>query len=257
MKPSSTKLEEIPVSDIVRDPTLQVRKEMSRETIRNYETAYKNQVELPPLVVTPRPGKLPTECTYLLLSGFHRFEALKNIGQENVKAKIVETPLDASPHLLRWIGGSENLTNGLPMKKRDIRELFRAYVKAGQHKEGRGFKSYRTIAKELALVTHQTLHNWMEVDFPGVFKAMGKADQDIPNKAEGTGGRIIYLPDFSLRNIELFHHDLLQAAKDAENETRWEMREKLQELLKQFDMVAPCEPPLFDTVAPDGLLPWL
>lgn len=245
MMGASAKIMEIRIREIVRDPTLQVRKEMSRETIRNYETAYHNQVELPPLVVTPRPGTFPTDSAYLLLSGFHRFEALKNIGQEKIKAKVIETPLDTSPHVLRWIGGRENLTNGLSLKKKDLRELFRAYVKAGMHREGSSLKSYRTIAKELALVTHQTLHNWMREDFPSVFKAMRKVEQDTTNQAEGTGGRLIVLPDFSLRNIELFHHDIIQAAKEAENDTRWEMREKLHELVKQFDIAAPCNPPLF------------
>jgi len=236
---------ELQVSCIDLDPALQVRKEMNRDTIKNYEKAYRNGVKLPPLLIAERIGATPLENMYVILNGFHRFVALKNIRQESVTARVVTVDQHVSLHHLRWLGGRENLKNGLPLKAKDTRELFRAYVKAKQHKIGNTYKSYRKIAEEMAFVTHQTIANWMQSDFPSVYRAMGRNTEGVDNRASGTGQTYVHLPELTFREFDLAIDDLLRVAKDGNNDTRWLIQEHLAGVQCELTRVAPCIPPEF------------
>ena len=239
------KIQEVSLSDIRMDAVIQSRDEMSSQQVKNYGTAYKNGAAFPPLVVTQRPGDFPGSTSYLLLDGFHRYQALLNIGRQYVEVKVIETPLDATSHQLRWLGGRENLMNGLPLKTKDKRELFKSYIKAGQHRNGHRFKSSREIASELMFCTHQTILDWMKKYFPSVYRAMKKGGEEVDNKAEGTGKRLVDMPDLSDREFQLFRQDIIELARASDDDKRYAITQQLRELLSHLQEVAPCKAPEF------------
>lgn len=236
-------LETVHVKDILMESMLQSRSTMSSDKVREYETAYRNNAAFPPLVVTERPDTrplaLPGDVSYLVLDGWHRLQALNNIGREKTQVLIKPTPENASPHQLRWLGGQENLKNGLPLRNKEVRELFRAYVKAKEHRKGQGFKTYREIAQDIPLKTFQTIRNWMEVDFPAVFKAMGRKDDEAFESKYNGGKRYTPLPDLQLREMELAFHDVLEEAKKGNPEHRQEITERVRGMLRQLEEEAP------------------
>lgn len=105
----------------------------------------------------------------VLVDGWHRVAAHQAIGSAAVEAMV----RDATEREARWLAAEANLAHGLPLKPREVREAFRAFIKARRHrlpaKPGAepGRLSYRQIATALGgHVTHQTVHNWMQKDFP-------------------------------------------------------------------------------------------
>jgi hypothetical protein len=72
-----------------------------------------------------------------------------------------------------------NLTHGMPLKNKELKEAFRAYVSTRQHRKGQRFRSYREIASDLGGVkAHTTVRNWMKKMFPSVFRAMGGWEEE-------------------------------------------------------------------------------
>jgi hypothetical protein len=107
--------------------------------------------------------------------------------------------IEASDEEARWISARSNLAHGEPLKAKEHREVFRAYVKAGHcfHKGKQGKqrrpKSSREIAADLhGLRSHTTIVHWMREDFPSIWKAMGgpvSAGVNRASKGEPGAGR--------------------------------------------------------------------
>ncbi len=105
--------------------------------------------------------------------GWHRLEAVRTNGESSVDA-IVTDMTDAEA---QWAAAQANLTHGLPLKPREVRVVFRAYVRSKQHRKGKSYKTYREISGELShRAGHTTIRNWMKADFPKVYRAMGDRD---------------------------------------------------------------------------------
>jgi hypothetical protein len=72
-----------------------------------------------------------------------------------------------------WAAAEANTTHGLPLKPQEKREVFRHYVHTKQHRDGRKFKSYRDIARELhGIAGKSTLQRWMATYFPSIASKM-------------------------------------------------------------------------------------
>jgi len=160
----------VDLSRIVSDFGLQVRKkETDRGVVKQYAAALEQGKEFPPVTLAAIGGVL------YCLDGFHRIEANKLAGRRQVDALILEglTMSEAA-----WKAAEANLTHGLRLKGAEVREAFRRYVKAGQHRRANGrYKSYRDIAGDLGGVKrHQTINNWMKKDFKKIAAAMGDRD---------------------------------------------------------------------------------
>jgi hypothetical protein len=84
-----------------------------------------------------------------------------------------------------WLGFNANLRHGKPLKKGHLEAAFVAYVKAGRNKDGRALRSYRSIAKDLASVSHCTVRRWMKRHFPTVFREMGEDGGNAPGGIVG------------------------------------------------------------------------
>ena len=61
---------------------LAIRREIDPSLVERYLEKYENGVELPPLDVQ--------KDTYVLINGYHRYQALKTLGREQVKVKVWE-----------------------------------------------------------------------------------------------------------------------------------------------------------------------
>ncbi len=163
------------LSDILADDKLQVRRKLDAGAVAKYVSVYKAGGTMPPL----RIAKLPSGAL-VLLDGWHRKAALEALGHAKATVEIVET----TEREARWEAARANLTHGVPLRRSEYVEVFRAYVHARQHIDKRGrFKSYRDIAQEIGGTrSYTTVRNWMIRYFPKIAAKMGGTD------LEGLGG---------------------------------------------------------------------
>lgn len=162
----------LPISKIIRDGRYQIRRKMYRAKIKEYTSAYQIGVELPPIQVALVSGE-----SYILVDGWHRLAALERLDRHEVETEVVEAK---DGNEVAWLAAKANTTHGIPLTTPEIRKMFRAYVKAGKHRRGRGgFKSYRDIALDLnGIRTHVTIYRWMQRDFPRTAQRM--SDEEMP-----------------------------------------------------------------------------
>jgi hypothetical protein len=142
------------LEQIVLDDRFQFRP-LDRGTVKKYASAYRADVTMPPVKVADLKGAL------ILTDGWHRVAARESLGEQRVEAIVVPA---SSEKEVRWLAAQANLEHGLPLKPKQYREVFRAYIKARRHRNENGsFKSYRDIATELGGARgHTTIRNWME-----------------------------------------------------------------------------------------------
>lgn len=158
---------EVAIADIVTRADWQVRAKVDPAIVRSYAAVMRSGGSFPPIALARINGAL------YLVDGWHRLGAAQLNGAAGIWAEVTDMTADEA----QWTAAQANLTHGLPLKPKEVRAVFRAYVKSRQHRSGRGYKSYRDIAADLAhRVGHTTIRNWMERDFPSVFRAMGGAD---------------------------------------------------------------------------------
>jgi hypothetical protein len=170
-------IEDIPISTIIRDDTYQVRYKLDERTIYKYIEAIKSGATMPAVDIAIVDGKP------ILLDGWHRVAAYEQLDIRSIKAMIVK----ASKKEALWLSAKANLSHGLALKPSEYREVFRAYVRSGNHfnKHG-GYKSYRNMGKDLGK-NHNTISNWMHKDFRKIARAIGNG-----HVLKGNGG----LPEF-------------------------------------------------------------
>jgi hypothetical protein len=170
-----------PIADLHRDGRFQIRHAINRAVVDRYANALRAGITFPPVRLAMVAG-VP-----VLVDGWHRVAAHQAIGASHVEAVITE----ASEREARWLAAEANLAHGLPLKAREVRDAFRAFIKARRHRtppragQGPGRLSYRDIAKALGgLVTHQTVSNWMHKDFPDTAREYG-GEAGTPADAPG------------------------------------------------------------------------
>ncbi|MDH4463120.1 MAG: ParB/RepB/Spo0J family partition protein [Acidovorax sp.] len=153
--------QQVPIADIIRRPGWQVRRGLTVSTIDRYAATYKAGGSMAPVTLARVGGVL------LLIDGAHRLEALQQTGREVVEA-VVNTMTETQAE---WAAASANLEHGLPLKKAELREVFRHYIATGQHRIKRGrVKSLRDIAKELPGVGYVTVRSWLMKDHPELYR---------------------------------------------------------------------------------------
>lgn len=154
----------IKIADIAIRGDWQVRTKIDPTTVRRYQAIYKNEGKLPPIEIAMVDGALR------LVDGWHRLQALQLLERDSVEANITEMSMSEA----RWAAASANLAHGLPLKPKEVRNVFRAYITARRHYRPNGrLKSYREMAGELnGAVSYRTLIRWMEQDHPKIAKEM-------------------------------------------------------------------------------------
>jgi hypothetical protein len=149
-----------------------MRFRLDRGWIQRLKEKYRAGVELEPITVA-----MINEQPYLI-SGWHRAAALEEVGAKEADARIVR---GVSVKEARWQAAQSNQAHGLPLKRRELRNVFRAFVDADNHTEadewgGTLFTSYRRIAREVG-VDHKTVIRWMQEDYPKVAAEMMAEEQ--------------------------------------------------------------------------------
>lgn len=168
---SPFKLYSVPIEDIIQDSTFQVRAALAPAYIKRYADAYRVGAKIKPIQLAQIGGSL------YLLDGWHRLAALRQVGETTVEAEVATMDREAA----QWCAAQANLANGLPLKRAEYRNVFRAYIRAKQHRHSpHRLKSYREIAKEIGLVPHTTIRNWMRAEFPKLAARMGGGEGGNP-----------------------------------------------------------------------------
>jgi hypothetical protein len=163
---------------LLRSPTYQVRTKLDAGTLARYQTRWesldRSADAFPPVRVALVSGAL------VLVDGYHRVEAGRMAGLQEVLAVVTE----ASAAEARWLAAEANLTHGLPLSKKEVRNAFRVYMQSGRYRlPNTGFKSFRAIAQDLGgAVSYRTVWNWTQADFKRIAKQMSGLDP------VGTGG---------------------------------------------------------------------
>lgn len=158
----------VALKDIVQSPKYQMRQKLDGATVSRYATVLANGSTLPPVKLAEVNGAL------VLVDGWHRVAAHRKLGTFDIEATVDA----ASEKDALWMAAQANLTHGLPLKSREVRAVFRAYMDAGKYWKGRRPKSYREIAEDLGnLKTHQTIANWMSKDYRDVARLMGNEER--------------------------------------------------------------------------------
>ncbi len=215
---------------------MQSRVKMQPRRVREYETAYRNGSKLPPLrVVVEEHENLDDEPSLLLIDGWHRMQALINIGADEAEVQVSRVQANCSPYLLRWMGGRENLSHGVSLDLKDKRSLFRDYVKAGMHRKPMGFKSYRDIAKDIPSVSHQTIARWMRMDFPSVAVRMSKDEVDVEYERSGTPPPLIDMPRLDGRKTRMIFEELLQQQQASSPRQRQTLLEQARRFVERLE----------------------
>lgn len=186
---------EVALDSLVMDPDLQIRGGTDLGTVSRYAKALKAGETFPPITVI---AVDPDDHSrgFILIDGWHRVEAVRAnerepIGGGSGGSKIVAKVLAGEDDRKRWqwLAARANQRHGLPLPYKRRREVFRAYVKAGEHRESRErgspIKSARAMTRDLAgTVSHPTLLKWMQSDFPSVYRAMNeRAEGDFAEEA--------------------------------------------------------------------------
>jgi hypothetical protein len=175
---------QVALRDVLVNPEWQVRTRLDAPTVRRYADIMARGQDFPAIKVARIGGNL------FLVDGAHRMEAARLVGRIVIQAEIVEGLSEAEA---RWEAACANLCHGLPLKSKEHRAVFRAFVKAEKHRKGRRYLSYRDMATELGGIrAHTTLRNWMQQDFPKIAKAMGDDGASVfGGRGELPGGRLI------------------------------------------------------------------
>lgn len=156
---------------LVLDPSTQIRSKTFMAMAREYREAMRAGAHFPPVTVAQVDPE-DHERGFVLIDGWHRVTATKELGRGTIDAVVAE---GATPEQYRWLAAQSNRTHGLRLDRKDRREVFRAYVQAGQHRTGRGrqIKSAREMARDLeGIVSDRRIPEWMRQDFPHIHKAM-------------------------------------------------------------------------------------
>lgn len=162
---------EVSLYDLIRDERSQIRKRTDPATIKRYADAMRAGAVLPPIAIAVVDG------APFLIDGWHRVAAAESSGQTEIRAIV----LDAPPEQHAWLAARENMKNGLPLRRDEMRAVFRAYIRAGQHRKARKrLKSSREIAADLNNIrSHTTILKWIGQDFPKLRAQMrGEADYE-------------------------------------------------------------------------------
>ena len=159
---TSSTIERVKISQIVRDPSFQVRNSIKPTNVKRYADLMKSGVTLVAITLARCDGVL------LLIDGWHRLAAMEQVGQSYTDATIIE----CNRQQAQWMAAKANLTHGVQLRPNEYRNVFKAYVTARQHLKGRGrLKSYREIGVEIGRA-YTTIRNWMIEDFPKIAAQM-------------------------------------------------------------------------------------
>lgn len=204
-KESIGELAEIGFGELLCDPQFQIRDGLHKQMVERYTNVLKSRKAMPPIKVGQIEGR------YYLIDGWHRVAAHKAVGNTKTLAHIFQCGILEA----LWLAAEANLEHGLPLKNKDYRKAFNAYIRARRHiKDGfngiERCKSYREIGKDLAVV-HTTIRNWMLADHPEIAARMSGDENFVGNGCPREGHNDKVLKEVEA-NINRLHCNLLSVS---------------------------------------------
>lgn len=157
---------------VLKSPQAQVREKIDRNRVLAYRRSYELGEKLPPIKLA-KVGN-----AYLLIDGWHRLAAKREMGETHVDAVFV----DVSEDDVLWEAAKANFTHGLPLKTKEIRQAFRLYMKAKRYRRSRSdVKSLGEIEKDFGGIRSKTTFSrWIAEDFPWLRKHWERGDDQGP-----------------------------------------------------------------------------
>ena len=228
----------IKIADIAVRDDWQVRAKLDPTAVGRYKNIYKNGGTMPPIRVALVAG------TLRLVDGWHRLEALRLLGHDETLADIVGMTLSDA----RWAAASANLAHGLPLKPKEVRNVFNAYITSRQHYKANGrIKSYRDIEADLnGVVSYRTLNRWMEKDHPKIAKEMARqhGGEDKRHYHDGGPPAIDHITPFEVATSNL--DNALAEARGLSAEQRRELLDYARRLLGRLEKLPQWTPEELD-----------
>ena len=176
--PSPAETFTVPVADLNISQRYQCRAGgLNDRTVEEYAAKLRRGIEFPPVTVA-RIGGQP-----FVVDGFHRVEAHRRAGLHRIDVQVHDTTRAGALRM----AALANTTHGLPLKSKDKRRVFRAFIRGHGHYDPKTktLMSYRELEKALGgIAPHTTLRNWMQKDFPDTFRRMGGAEKPSQDLAE-------------------------------------------------------------------------
>lgn len=212
---------------VVVDSTFQIRKgRLNSAQVKRYADAMKTGQRFPAIKAMKVKGRL------VLVDGFHRLAAAKYAGCLEALDVVVVGEGSAAEAL--WLAFEANRQHGLPLKTRELRDGFRAYVRARKNQTADGkLKSYRDISKDLG-VGHTTIRGWMQRFFPGVFRRMSNPNDGPVTPGEG-GILFPKMDAVPMSAVEFVDQARVVAASHADDpEANWHLAERLEDFLREL-----------------------
>lgn len=175
---SRPEMQRVNLSRIHRDKAYQVRVKLDAGNLNRLRRKYEAGVAVEPIMV----AKIEGQPNPVLIAGFHRVAAMLALGWNEADAEVITTTAAEA----KWLAAQSNLGHGQPLKTRELRQVFRAFIGARKHritKRGRPeILPYREIGAEIG-VNYSTVRRWMIADYPKIAEAM--SDDESPLKGKG------------------------------------------------------------------------
>ena len=158
----------VAVADIVADPDLQARAEVSQDAIDEYAEAVRGGAEFPPLRVVVVAGQM------LLIDGYHRHAAYVTTGLEWCRVELVPGSTRAEA---AWLALGANRDHGIRRTQADKRRAVR--IGLTRHPD----KSHRAIAQHVGVSDKTVTSVWAEMDAER--RSDSRASPEILNDSKG------------------------------------------------------------------------
>jgi FtsZ-binding cell division protein ZapB len=97
------------IKDLKIDQKFQARSRINLQVVKEYEESIIDGASMPPIMVVQTPDE------YVIVDGFHRLQAYRNLGRDRIEAEVITGDLDAA--LRNAI--SANQTHGLQRSRED------------------------------------------------------------------------------------------------------------------------------------------
>lgn len=164
----------VDLRQLVREPVFQVRRAISHDNVERLKAAYRSGRSVEPIRVAEVSGRP------YLVDGWHRVEAMLALGKTEAQAVIVQ---GATLSQAQWMAAKANLNNGLPLKRKELLAVFKAFIASKKHRYtdewgSACLLSYRQIAPHIG-VDHTTIRRWMIAHYPRIAQEM--AAMENPN----------------------------------------------------------------------------
>ncbi len=156
------KIRDIPLDDLVIEPTLNLRDRLDDFTVERYADSWER---LPPITI------YEIEKKYLVADGFHRHAAAVMLGKRTIKAEIIAgTMTDALDFV-----ASVNLFHGLPLTRAERRRAVEVKLKLHHDWSDRRMAEELAVSRELvAKIRRQLIESRQIPNLPGRVGADGK-----------------------------------------------------------------------------------